>query len=802
MTSSNPLSPPASDLSVQLLDQVLGAGWQNFSGNASGFLQKILTVFDAALFSVLGCIALYSLVIAIAEASHDGVPLGRRYGKWMAFRLVFASSFLAPVVNGISVFQAVFLYVVGLGVGLADTTWDAGTQYLIKSGPAVAASQQTGSTLAKDVLSSLVCETWVNQSYYYLTLGNQTGSVSATGQPGSTLPANANAFIKMNTTGGTYSVTNPSSGGYGPANFYGTNPGATKTNMVTTGYSFDGTPASGLPPGICGSFSFSYSSTDPASSAIATAQSNSLKQMMSTLAPVAQAIVGTATSTTSSSTNPTLPDASPLYNAINQYQNAVSSAATGAASAGGNAKVLNTWQGIAQQGGWLTAASFYYSFAHQNERLNSMINQKWQYSGIAVDSIADPSMASRYSLKNVLLSTQDYTRTLDQTGNFVGNPPSAAQVASASGAVSTGSSGWDKFMAVLSSPALGIVNTLSNLTLEKGDPLLTIQSFGSDVIDTGEVMLASVATMLVAEESASKVVNGLSQIPMIGGVIGAVAGGLTGAAKGLALLGVPVVLMIVLPIIIFGAGLAYLFPAIPYIYFTFGIVFWVFTVLEGLFAVPVFGIMHAQPEGEGFLPPGVREGYMKIFSIFLRPVLMILGFFITFLLLKVLSTLILQGFSAMVSGITAGSLTGIVGIIAMLFILNIVLIESTRRIFHLTFVDLPDRVMAWVGAGGGSVDHPGGSIDSVKTPSVPRPGGGAKDAAEVVGEGAAVQAITSKTSQIASSAEKANNGGGSGGSSPSGSGGGGGGDILSDPATSSGPAGGESAPATSTKGFK
>ena len=100
-STTNPLTPSESDLSVQLLNKLFGAGWQNFSGNASGFLQTVLTIFDSAIFSVLGIIAIYGLIMAIAEASHDGVPLGRRYGKWMPFRIVFAGAFLAPVANGI-----------------------------------------------------------------------------------------------------------------------------------------------------------------------------------------------------------------------------------------------------------------------------------------------------------------------------------------------------------------------------------------------------------------------------------------------------------------------------------------------------------------------------------------------------------------------------------------------------------------------------------------------------------------------------------------------------------------------------
>ena len=101
MAASNPLTPSNSDLSVQLLDKIFGAGWQSFGGNPSGFIQTILGVFDSALFAVVAVIGVYSLMMGIAEAAHDGVPLGKRYSRWMPFRIIAAGAFLAPVSNGI-----------------------------------------------------------------------------------------------------------------------------------------------------------------------------------------------------------------------------------------------------------------------------------------------------------------------------------------------------------------------------------------------------------------------------------------------------------------------------------------------------------------------------------------------------------------------------------------------------------------------------------------------------------------------------------------------------------------------------
>ena len=93
-------------------------------------------VYDSVLFAVLGMIVLYSLLVGIAEASQEGVPLGRRYSRWMPFRIVTTAGFLTlmPAAGGLSLAQAAVLWIVSMSVGFADQVWTAGVTYLVKSG--------------------------------------------------------------------------------------------------------------------------------------------------------------------------------------------------------------------------------------------------------------------------------------------------------------------------------------------------------------------------------------------------------------------------------------------------------------------------------------------------------------------------------------------------------------------------------------------------------------------------------------------------------------------------------------------
>ena len=691
MAASNPLTPSNSDLSVQLLDKIFGAGWQSFGGNPSGFIQTILGVFDSALFAVVAVIGVYSLMMGIAEAAHDGVPLGKRYSRWMPFRIIAAGAFLAPVSNGISIVQAIFLWIAGMGVGLADQVWTTGTQYLVKSGPAVVYSMDTGTALAKDALQSLVCQAWVNNNYYYVAQGKQT---DLNGNPLAPPPSN---WITETPTSGTFTITNPNSTGYG--SYFGASPGGSVTQQVTEGISFDGSKGTGLPPQACGAFTYGYDSSTPGSSLMSAAQASALKNMLSTLAPLANAIVGTPTASGTPATGaPTMPNPAPLFQAVNNYQTAVAKAAASVASQGSNAASLNQWQATAKQTGWLAAGSFYYSFSHQNQRLSALVSKKWSYQGVALDAFADIPGNANFSLKNILSSTAGYTKILDQAGNFAGNPPTPGQIATASGTVSTGSSGWSKFLNLISSPFTGLVNSYATMTTENGDPLLTMQSYGNTIIDAGEAIAAAATATAGAAGAVKGGVKGASHIPFIGGVIGAVGGAVAGAGSEALKAVFPLIYAIIFTLIVFGAGLAYISPMLPFIFFNWGVLLWTLILLEGLIAIPLWGIAHANPEGEGFISAEAKAGYLKVLDVLIRPSLLILGFFMVFEISDALMFLINNGYGAMVSGLTAGSLTGIVGMLSLLLGLNILLIGGMSKLFHFSFVSLPGQVLAWVGA--------------------------------------------------------------------------------------------------------
>ena len=697
----NPLTPSPSDASVQLLNRIFGAGWNTLFSSGAGapgsVFPAILGVYDSVLFAVLGVIVLYSLLVGIAEASQEGVPLGKRYSRWMPFRIVTAAGFLAPLpaAGGLSLAQAAVLGIVSMSAGFADQVWTAGVTYLVKSGPAVVMNVNSGATLAKDVLQSLVCEDWANSQLVFIGNGTQyeLTDPSNPSTPPLPLPPLPGSLIQQNTT----SRTIPAPAGSVVAwasqllGFSTPVPAGTQT----AGISFDGAPNSGLPPGACGAFSFAFPQTPTSGEqTIATAQANALSQLISTLSPVAAAIV-----------NNQPPSPQTLIDAVTQYQGALASAATSVMSSGTNGPALAAWQANATAAGWLTAGSFYWSFSRINQKLSKFMNEHWSYSGIAVDAL--PDTGGVYGLKNLLAGTDAYANGLDQAAALSGgNAPGSSAMAASAQNVGTGSSLPAKFLTLLSSPVTGLVDAFSAALSQNGDPVLAAQSFGNTVIDATEATItASVGTMALAAGVGS---SGVAWVAAKTGFDFARA--IQIASTYLA----PFLLVLSLALLGFGALLAYLLPALPFVVWTLGVIAWLVLILEALVAVPVWGILHASPEGDGFLPGTVRTGYLLLLDLFVRPALMTIGFFAGFAVLEALALLIDQGFSVMVAGVTTGHLTGIVGFVALLGVLAGLLTTTAWKAFHLV-VWFPEHVLRWIGHSGSPMGTEGDSQKSHTT---------------------------------------------------------------------------------------
>ncbi|MDR2456175.1 MAG: hypothetical protein LBE49_06235, partial [Deltaproteobacteria bacterium] len=137
---------PDSDQGASLLSDILGNGWDGlagpgYAGGAAALAQALLSALNWV--ALAGVCLLFVIVMAQGAASTacEGVPLGRRWSSlWMPLRFAGAMGLLAPVIKGLSVFQALMLMAVGASVNLANHVWGEGLDALMDGGGKMALS--------------------------------------------------------------------------------------------------------------------------------------------------------------------------------------------------------------------------------------------------------------------------------------------------------------------------------------------------------------------------------------------------------------------------------------------------------------------------------------------------------------------------------------------------------------------------------------------------------------------------------------------------------------------------------------
>lgn len=236
----------------------------------------------------------------------------------------------------------------------------------------------------------------------------------------------------------------------------------------------------------------------------------------------------------------------------------------------------------------------------------------------------------------------------------------------------------------------------SQLAQGGADPLLQIKSAGDCIVSVGEILLLSGPVVKAFLET--KKGSWAAQLAAT-----AADAATLGSATGLQFLAESFVSIYsaILPLLyaLLGAGfiMAYFLPMMPFIIVSLSVVGWLICVLEAIFACVLWAVMHFSPGGDTFM--GSQEkGYLLLMSVFMRPVLIVVGLCSGLVLLYPVSWLIGNFFSIAVSSTQEASLvTGIAGLIAFLYIYIVLMYQAIKLCLGLPQT-LPTEVMAWVGS--------------------------------------------------------------------------------------------------------
>lgn len=148
------------------------------------------------------------------------------------------------------------------------------------------------------------------------------------------------------------------------------------------------------------------------------------------------------------------------------------------------------------------------------------------------------------------------------------------------------------------------------------------------------------------------------------------------------------------PVWTFGATLAVYCPLIPFMIFTMGVLGWLLTVIEAVIAGPIIALGLVMPSGEEL---GRLDSALNILAnIFLRPMLMVLGFLIASRLYGAICALVDYGIVRLIESVALQSLLSIIVLIGayVTFITSI-----TNSAFSLIYA-VPDKILRWMGQHG------------------------------------------------------------------------------------------------------
>lgn len=216
----------------------------------------------------------------------------------------------------------------------------------------------------------------------------------------------------------------------------------------------------------------------------------------------------------------------------------------------------------------------------------------------------------------------------------------------------------------------------TNGTSQWSDPLLILTQIGVGLVDAGLWALGGAAV--------SDVASGF--IPHVGGLVKTAAAG-AWFVGGILVVG--------------GFWIGGVLPLMPLIYFFGAVISWLVIGLEALIAVPIWVLTHFFPAREPSLIGASRQGYLLLFGLLTRPILIIMGLIVSLLLMSaafaVLNSMFFSVFALMIpldSGPVTSAITSVAAIAVYGSAATIVVWNSCALIS-----ELGDAALRWVEVG-------------------------------------------------------------------------------------------------------
>lgn len=702
-------SPVERDQSLDLLQHLLG-GIVDFVRTGSDaslgsgtVISDGIGILNVVMLMIVTVIGLYSILSMTADTASDGDFLGRSTDtKYTFLRMGIGGLLLLPVKGGFAVIQLLALYLVTMGVGLADFTWTKFAEGYLR-----AESYAGVPSINTDEMLNMRGE--FGQATYALTAGylcqlhlNRLGAIL--GSAG-TVTEGTNEFDRVREH--TFS--------------------SDRTVTRTFEMFFNSPTAARNSNDLCGKVNYSISFVESSGGDLATSEvstferqlhaiardsiyQNTKSVLLNTVRPRARDLAMKIYS--GSAESEALRDNAAIATEIRSiatsaanslYSSRNSAASFSSAEMGAvQASVLD----IATERGWLLAplgqrklSQIHTMLREYRSELNLNANAEVRpmslfeavtrgrsnvTGGGSIDrSLFDPVTRDlSYLTEFQPLLINLYDQDSGETAGF---------------SVNDGEELTNRVSEKVYSYARSWFNT-STETFE--DPYVQFTNTGYDLTFLGGILAGG-----------SALLEGVASVFQLGDIAGTIVGPVSFAGKYLLIIGI--IFMIIIPFI-------------PIAYYIGGLLSWLAVVLEAMFALPIALAVWFLPAREPSLIGPWQKVVLSLFSLLLRPFFMVVGLVICVLLLWVGLAILNLFFSPLLSVLAPKS--GLMSLITILGLIGLYAMASIMVALHSAsmITMLGDEALSWIGAFAGrfTTDNIGSRMNAKTESMSPVPHGG------------------------------------------------------------------------------
>jgi conjugal transfer/type IV secretion protein DotA/TraY len=635
------------DLSRQALigifGQVVNDPLANGAGGGDTILAKIFQIGNSALLSVALVIGAWMAFKKVTAAAHDGTVFEQgRAVLYGPIRVLLAISSLAPTANGWSIAQLLMLWAASImGVGTANLATRAATEALA-NGQTMVVQPVMPSTveLARSLYQANLCMYAVNQ-----------GLDAAQAEGGWVLPSH---YVQPTDTS-TGIIFRSSTYVCGGADVTSALDGSKPVKSTTEWFS-----------------------PDIDVSDIKKAHLEALRATQRVLYPGAKDFVAKVAAKMKNGAVQ-LPNAEvTIQSAAQRYEETVTARVSTKKSQ--IAALSSQISDSLRSQGWWALGAWYQTFAQANTKLNNAMAAKAQVFGESL--IGDRAVSFLY--EKVMLA---YTAQSEQRGSSSGEASM-----SVSRSNETKGSEVEKIIgSVMAGPGQRAAVALTNRFLGSSDgltinPLIGMKNIGDDLLGLSTGAIAGYVGLKFMVAMAN------------GGLLGSVGNLVTGFGKGVdaVINGLePYIRILILVFLGVGIILSIYLPMIPFIIWFGAAINWLVVVGEAIIAAPLWAMSHMSGEGDGM---GHRSshGYIFLLNVMVRPLLMVIGFFMAGMVIIAGGSLLNKTFGIALVNAQFDSITGLVSFLGFTVLYCSLCMNLIHRSFNLIVI-VPDQVINWVG---------------------------------------------------------------------------------------------------------